>query len=132
MPRKRLDADARQWKRLATTIGEVILAMNALQGVCFFLYWKLLDPLRAKSGARFATGDQYLPIDQAMAVWNVISSDATQRDMMLAAAKGLWPATPKYPLLMKIKWLKSKADLLGAMRNDAARLSVVFESAHAG
>ena len=98
--------------------------MNLLQQMLFVLFWKVLDPYPENDAARFMEGGRYLPVDQAMAVWNVISSDATQREMMLAAAKGFWIASPRNRMLSRIRWLKSKADLLGAIRNDAAHLVV--------
>jgi hypothetical protein len=128
-PRRKFD---KYWqahiKKLATTVGEVVLAMNLLQAMLFAVFWKLLDLTPNEEREPFEVR-LYVTIDQAQNIWNAIASDATQRELMLAAAEGLIPpGTNQNPAFLKrIKWLKLKADSLGRIRNDAAHLVVEFD-----
>lgn len=69
--------------------------------------------------------NHFVPAEKAYAAWNVIASDATQRDMMLAVAEVALKGNPR--MLERVRWIKLKADSLGRIRNDAAHLVVDME-----
>jgi hypothetical protein len=111
-------------------IGEVVLAMNLLQATLGGIFWKLIDLKVLPEAGPDDDLDELLdkfsvPSSQIFAVWNVITSDATQRNMMLAAAETI--LAPDSKMLERIKWIKRKADFLGSIRNDAAHLILDFE-----
>jgi hypothetical protein len=72
-PRRKFD---KYWqahiKKLATTVGEVVLAMNLLQAMLFAVFWKLLDLTPNEEREPFEVR-LYVTIDQAQNIWNAIA-----------------------------------------------------------
>src|SRR5580704_11611935 len=78
------------WRKHAHQVGEIVTAWNDLQAVCYRLFATLSE----------AKNPGYMNI--AHGIWHSVQSDKTQREMMLAAARGA--LNPKSRALGQIKW----------------------------
>jgi hypothetical protein len=95
--------------RHARHVGEILIAWNDLQSKLFMIFWVIVSPERHQV---------------AYGIWHCIQSDKTQRDMVLAAARGALAA--KSRMLQHIEWLVDRAAALSVYRNDPAHTAIGF------
>lgn len=101
--------------------GEIVYAANQLHEAFFRLFNLALALERTP-----AFGAEFRVYDQAIAVWHVIQSDSSQRDMAVKAITTVQTALPLQPALKRIEWAESKASKLAPYRNLVAHNPIMF------
>ncbi len=110
-------------KKLTTIQGEVLHAANLLQDSFFtvFLYATSLErPDDFGAHQRF--------FEHANAIWHVVQSDSSQRDMALQAISTVPTAIRLGPVIKRLEWARKMAATLGTYRNVLAHNPVMFRS----
>lgn len=93
----------------ARRVGEIVWAWNFLQSRLFQLFWILTTPTNHKI---------------AHGIWHSIQSDKTQRELVMAAAKGA--LTDRPDRVEDIRWILDRAEALSPFRNAAAHTTMLF------
>jgi hypothetical protein len=104
------------------TVGEVVYAANRLHDAFYRVFHIALSLERAGSN-----NSEKRFYDHALAIWHVVLSDSSQRDMAIAAISTIPTEIDLSPALRRVKWAKKQADILGGFRNIIAHNSIMFE-----
>ena len=64
------------------------------------------------------------PLRLGLAIWHTLSSDAAQRELLMAAAQTRFEKVA--PILRRIEWAKRTADSLSTIRNDAVHTATAW------
>ena len=94
-------------RRHASQTGQIIWGWNFLQSGFLHIFHQLVAPSNH---------------DLALALWHMIQSDKTQREMVLAAATAVLPENSR--LLADIDWLVKRSQDLSPYRNDSAHTGI--------
>lgn len=103
--------------------GETVYAANILHDAFFKLFLSTLSLERRDKQHLLPTIRFH---EHALAIWHIIQSDKSQREMALKAISSIPTELKLSPAISRLKWAKAQSDTLSEYRNLVAHSPIMF------